>query len=59
MRTTLAVTTQPAGEPATVEMVKQHCRIDNNADDDLLAGYLTTARIMAEGYLSRALLTQT
>jgi len=59
MRTTLAVTTQPAGEPTTVEMVKQHCRIDNNADDDLLAGYLTTARIMAEGYLSRALLTQT
>ena len=40
-------------------MVKQHCRIDNNADDDLLAGYLTTARVMAEGYLSRALLTQT
>jgi uncharacterized phiE125 gp8 family phage protein len=59
MRTTLQVTTPPAGEPVTVEQVKQHCRIDSNADDDLLAGYLTAARIMAEGYLSRALLTQT
>ena len=59
MRTTLAVTTEPIGEPATVELVKQHCRIDSNADDDLLTGYLTTARIMAEGYLSRALLMQT
>ena len=30
-----------------------------NSDDDLLASYLTAARIMAEGYLSRALITQT
>jgi uncharacterized phiE125 gp8 family phage protein len=59
MRTTLTVTTEPAGEPTTVELVKQHCRIDSNADDELLAGYLATARIMAEDYLSRALLTQT
>jgi uncharacterized phiE125 gp8 family phage protein len=59
MRTTLAVTTQPAAEPVTVAQVKQHCRIDNGADDELLAGYLTAARIMAEGYLSRALVTQT
>src|ERR1700722_1084879 len=59
MRTTLTVTTPPAGEPTTVEAVKQHCRIDSNADDDLLAGYLTAARVVAEDYLSRALLTQT
>ena len=59
MRTTLLVTTPPDGEPITVEQVKLHCRIDNNADDTLLAGHLTAARIMAEGYLSRALLTQT
>lgn len=57
MRTTLTVTTEPEGEPTTVELVKQHCRIDSNADDELLAGYLTTARIMAEDYLSRSLLT--
>ena len=59
MRTTLTVTTAPAGEPVTVEMVKLHCRIDSNADDLLLAGYLTAARVMAEDYLSRKLLTQT
>ena len=59
MRTTLTVTSPPAGEPVTVEMVKQHCRIDSNADDLLLAGYLTAARVMAEDYLSRKLLTQT
>jgi uncharacterized phiE125 gp8 family phage protein len=59
MRTTVKVTTPPDGEPTTVELVKLHCRIDSNADDDLLTGYLTTARTVAEDYLSRALLTQT
>jgi len=59
VRTTLTVTEQPTGEPVSIEQVKRHCRIDSNADDDLLAGYLTAARVMAEGYLSRVLLTQT
>ena len=59
LQTTLQVTAQPAVEPATIELVRQHCRIDSTADDDLLASYLTAARIMAEGYLSRALITQT
>jgi uncharacterized phiE125 gp8 family phage protein len=59
MRTTVRVTTPPNGEPTTVELVKQHCRIDSPADDDLLAGYLTTARTLAEDYLSQALLPQT
>jgi uncharacterized phiE125 gp8 family phage protein len=59
MRTTVKVTVPPNGEPTTVELVKQHCRIDSPADDDLLAGYLTTARTVAEDYLSRALLPQT
>ena len=59
MRTALTVTTEPNGEPTTVELVKQNCRIDNDADDALLSGYLMAARIVAEDYLSRALLTQT
>jgi uncharacterized phiE125 gp8 family phage protein len=59
MRTTLVVTTEPTAEPVSIEQVKRHCRIDSNADDELLTGYLTAARVMAEGYLSRALLTQT
>jgi len=59
VRTTLTVTEEPTGEPVSIEQVKRHCRIDSNADDELLTGYLTAARVMAEGYLSRALLTQT
>jgi uncharacterized phiE125 gp8 family phage protein len=59
MRTTVSVTVQPTGEPVTVELVKQHCRIDSSAEDELLEGYLTAARVVAEDYLSRALLPQT
>jgi uncharacterized phiE125 gp8 family phage protein len=59
LQTTLQVTAPPAVEPATIELVRQHCRIDSSADDNLLASYLTAARVMAEGYLSRALITQT
>jgi uncharacterized phiE125 gp8 family phage protein len=59
LQTSLQVTAPPAVEPATIELVRQHCRFDSTADDDLLASYLTAARIMAEGYLSRALITQT
>ena len=59
MLTTLQVTTEPLAEPVTVARARAHCRIDNVGEDDLLAGFLMTARIMAEGYLSRALLTQT
>lgn len=59
MLTSLAVTTAPTAEPVSIEQVRRHCRIDSHADDDLLTGYLTAARVMAEGYLSRALLTQT
>ena len=59
MATSLQVTVPPASEPATIDLVRQHCRIDNSSDDALLAGYLTAARTMAERYLSRALITQT
>jgi uncharacterized phiE125 gp8 family phage protein len=58
-QTTLAVKTPPKGEPVSIVLARQHCRIDNSSDDALLAMYLTTARQMAEQYLSRALLTQT
>jgi uncharacterized phiE125 gp8 family phage protein len=59
MRTSIQVTTPPTAEPASTDLVKRHCRIDAVADDDLLGTYITTARIMAERYLSRCLLTQT
>jgi uncharacterized phiE125 gp8 family phage protein len=58
MRTTLQVTTEPSDEPVSLPILKRHCRIDQDSDDVLLAGYLTAARMMAEGYLSRALISQ-
>jgi uncharacterized phiE125 gp8 family phage protein len=42
-----------------LDVVRRHCRIDQIGEDDLLFGYLRTARTMAEMYLSRALITQT
>ena len=59
MRTTLQVTSPPAIEPVPLAIAKQHCRVDHSADDDLIQSYVTAARVMVEGYLSRALITQT
>ncbi len=59
METTLAVTAPPLVEPASLDLVRRHCRIDFLDDDDLLAGYLTAARMWAESYLGRCLITQT
>ena len=59
MLSTLTVTKQPAAEPVTVQQARNHCRIDDASDDELLEGYIKAARIMAEGYLSRVLITQT
>ena len=59
MASSLQVIAQPASEPATIDTVRRHCRIDHTADDDLLTGYLRAARVMAERYLSRCLITQT
>jgi uncharacterized phiE125 gp8 family phage protein len=59
MLTSLQVTTQPEVEPVTVQIARAHCRIDEASDDPQIGGFLTAARIMAEGYLSRVLITQT
>ena len=48
----------PATEPVTLALARQHCRIDSDHDDALLAMYLTGARLEAEAYLNRALFTQ-
>ena len=58
MQQFLRVATAPASEPVSVALARQHCRIDTDADDALLAMYISTARTMAEEYLSRALITQ-
>jgi uncharacterized phiE125 gp8 family phage protein len=54
----LRVITPPATEPLDIQTVKRHCRVDNDYDDDLLAMYLTSARMWAEGFLNRAFFTQ-
>jgi uncharacterized phiE125 gp8 family phage protein len=54
----LRVVTPPATEPVTVEQIKRHCRVDSDYDDDLLVMYGTTARVLVENWLDRALITQ-
>jgi uncharacterized phiE125 gp8 family phage protein len=59
MLSTLRVTEPPVDTPVTIERVREHCRVTHPGDDGLLEMYLAAAVTMAEGYLSRALLTQT
>ena len=54
----LRVVTPPATEPVYIDMIKRHCRVDSDYDDDLLTGYATTARVLVENWLDRALITQ-
>jgi uncharacterized phiE125 gp8 family phage protein len=54
----LRVITPPATEPITTDLARQHCRIDSDYDDTLVAMYVTSARMWAEAFLNRALFTQ-
>ena len=58
MYAALRVITGPATEPVTIDLARQHCRIDAGYDDALIGMYVTGARIEAEAYLNRALFTQ-
>jgi uncharacterized phiE125 gp8 family phage protein len=58
VHTALRVITGPSSEPVTIDLARQHCRIDAGYDDALIAMYVTGARIEAEAYLNRALFTQ-
>lgn len=55
----LRVTVQPAEEPSSLNELKAHLRIDGSDEDNLLAGYLTAARIQCELEARRAFVTQT
>lgn len=57
--TALVVTVSPATEPVTLNLVKQHLRVDTDDTDELLTMQLTVARMMVEQYLGRVLVTQT
>lgn len=58
MFASLRVIEPPATEPVDLGTVKRHCRVDSDYDDAILAIYQTSARIWAEEYLNRALITQ-
>lgn len=49
---------QPAEEPLTLSEVKQALAIDSSEEDASLANLIKAARIMAEEYLKRSLITQ-
>ncbi len=53
------VTVKPAIEPVSLAEVKSSLRITNTAEDSLLTQYIEDARIFAEKYTSRRLITQT
>ena len=53
------VFTPPGSEPLTLTEVKSHCRVDDTNSDALLNSLITAARVHAEKYLHRALITQT
>lgn len=54
----LRVIQPPAAEPVDLPTARQHCRVDASYDDNLLAMYVTSARLWAEAFLNRALFTQ-
>lgn len=47
----------PVAEPLTLPEARAHCRIDDDAEDILLAGYVASARDFAEAYTNRQLCT--
>lgn len=55
----ITVVTPPAVEPATLDELKSHLRIDHVDEDVWLRNALEEARERVEGYLGRALITQT
>ena len=55
---TLYVVTPPAVEPISLAVAKQHLRMDQDYDDLLIGGMLSAARLWAEDYLGRCLVTQ-
>lgn len=53
------VITGPTEEPLTLDEVKAHCRVVNEADDLLLTALIAAARQYAENECRKALVTQT
>jgi uncharacterized phiE125 gp8 family phage protein len=54
---TLVVITPPATEPVTVAELKSHLRLNDDSEDALLSGFITTARTMFEEATGRAVVS--
>mgnify|MGYP001566079699 CR=1 FL=1 len=55
----LKLITGPSSEPITAAQVRLYSRINYDAEESLIAMWITAARREAENYLRRSLLTQT
>lgn len=55
----VAVITPPSTEPVTSTEVKLALHIDDSTEDALITSWIKTGRELAEGFLRRALITQT
>lgn len=55
----LSLITPPAIEPVTLSEAKLHCRIDLDADNNLVSSLISAARSHCENYCHRALINQT
>lgn len=53
-----SIVTAPPAEPITVAGAKAQLNISTADDDDLIAGYITSARLLAERHTNRALVEQ-
>lgn len=51
--------TDATSEPITLEEAKVHLRVTDDADNDLIESLITAARMLAEQYTNRQLLTAT
>lgn len=58
-RRSLTLVTAPTTEPVVLADAKAWARIDDTTDDTLVTQLITSARMAAEEYLRRALITQT
>ncbi len=58
-KTKLKIATAPASEPVLLAEAKAQCRVDGSTDDTLITGLIKVARLDAEGFLNRAIITQT
>jgi hypothetical protein len=54
----LSVITPPAEEPVSLDRAKAHLRVDHDAEDELIAGWVAAARGLTETHTSRRWIEQ-